>query len=399
MLELNVRQTLILAILVLFLGRVLNQKINFLRVYNIPEPVSGGIIASMLTAIIYFAADTELVFDLGARDTLLIAFFTCIGLSSRISTLIEGGASLLVLLVLAVAYLFLQNFTGLAAVAPTALPVEVGLIGGSVSLSGGHGTAIAWAQVFVDEYGIDNALEIGIACATFGLVLGGLVGGPIAKFLITRNKLESVEAELPSVGIPYDDAHVRIDLDNMLNALLVISVAVGLGLQINELLTWAGLRIPHFVTSLFAGIVLTNTIPFLFGKMRWPTGTPTLALISDLSLSLFLAMSLMGLQLWTLLGLGGPLLLLLVAQVVVVSFFVVIVVFNAMGRNYDAAVMSAGYVGLALGATPTAIVNMTAVTKSFGSSPRAFIIVPLVGAFFIDIANALIIQFMLDRLS
>ncbi|NIW24814.1 MAG: sodium/glutamate symporter [Gammaproteobacteria bacterium] len=399
MLELNVRQTLILAILVLFLGRFLTHRINFLRIYNIPEPVSGGIIASLLTAIIYFSADTELVFNLGARDTLLIVFFTCIGLSSRISTLIEGGASLLILLVLAVAYLFLQNFTGLAAVAPTALPTEVGLIGGSVSLSGGHGTAIAWAQIFVDDYGIGNALEIGIACATFGLVLGGLMGGPIANFLITRNKLESVEAERPSVGIPYDDAHIRIDVDNMLNALFVIAIAVGLGLQINELLTWAGLRLPQFVTSLFAGIVLTNTIPFLFGRMRWPTGTPTLALISDLSLSLFLAMSLMSLQLWTLLGLGGPLLLLLVAQVMVVTLFVVVVVFNAMGRSYDAAVMSAGYVGLALGATPTAIANMTAVTKSFGSSSRAFIVVPLVGAFFIDIANALIIQFMLDRLS
>jgi ESS family glutamate:Na+ symporter len=175
----------------------------------------------------------------------------------------------------------------------------------------------------------------------------------------------------------------------------VIAVAIGLGLQLNSLLLLTGLQLPAFVTSLFAGIVLTNTIPFLFPRLRWPTGTPTLALFSDLSLSLFLAMSLMGLQLWTLLGLGGPLLMLLAAQVIVVVVFVIFVVFNAMGRTYDAAVISAGYVGLALGATPTAIANMTAVTKSFGPSALAFIVVPLVGAFFIDIANALIIQNLL----
>jgi ESS family glutamate:Na+ symporter len=214
--------------------------------------------------------------------------------------------------------------------------------------------------------------------------------------LITRYDLKSTDEEASSVGLPYDEGHSRIGVDNVLNALFVVSIAMGLGLQLNSLLLLTGLQLPAFVTSLFAGIVLTNTIPFLFPKLRWPTGTPTLALFSDLSLSLFLAMSLMGLQLWTLLGLGGPLLLLLAAQVIVVVLFVIFVVFNAMGRSYDAAVMSAGYVGLALGATPTAIANMTAVTKSFGASARAFIVVPLVGAFFIDLANVLIIQNVLD---
>ena len=392
MLELNVRQTIILAILVLYLGRYLNQKIGFLREYNIPEPVSGGILASLVSAAVYFGVGTELVFDLGFRDTLLIVFFTTIGLSSRIETLLQGGVSLVILLLLAVAYLFLQNLTGIVAISLTELPAAVGVIGGSVSLSGGHGTAIAWAPTFVQQYGINNAMEIGLACATFGLILGGLVGGPIAKFLITRYRLSSTDELSPSVGIPYNEEHVQIDLDNVLNTLLVIAIAIGLGLQLNELLSLTGVRLPQFVTCLFAGILMTNIVPLLWPRIRWPTGTPTLALFSDLSLSLFLAMSLMGLQLWTLLGLGGPLLLLLVAQVIVVVVFVVFVVFNAMGRTYDAAVISAGYVGLALGATPTAIANMTAVTKTFGASARAFIVVPLVGAFFIDIANALIIQ-------
>lgn len=400
MLELDGRQTLIIAILVLFLGKFLNKRVKFLREYNISEPVTGGVVASIVFGALYFLADTEFVFSLNDRDQLLIIFFTTIGLSSRFSTLIEGGKSLGILLICAVAYLFLQNFTGISVISATGLDKVVGLIGGSVSLSGGHGTAIAWAPAFIDEYGISNAMEIGIACATFGLVLGGLIGGPIAKFLINRNNLQptSKEEEL-SVGIKHKEEDVKIDYFNVLNAMLVICIAIGLGIILNKLATTFGARLPMFVTCLFAGIVLTNTVPYIFKKISWPTGTPSLALISELSLGLFLAMSLMSLQLWTLIDLAGPILILLVCQVVVITVFVLFVVYNLMGRDYDAAVMSAGYAGLALGATPTAIANMEAVTKKYGASPRAFIVVPLVGAFFIDIANAIIINFLLGKIA
>ncbi len=396
MLELDGRQTLIIAILVLFLGKFLNKRVKFLREYNISEPVTGGVVASIVFGALYFFADTEFVFSLNQRDQLLIIFFTTIGLSSRFSTLIEGGKSLVILLICAIAYLFLQNLTGISVTSATGLDKVVGLIGGSVSLSGGHGTTIAWAPVFIDEYGISNAMEIGIACATFGLVLGGLIGGPIAKFLINRNNLQptSKEEDL-SVGIKHEEENVNINYFNVLNTMLVICIAIGLGIILNKLVTSFGAKLPMFVTCLFAGIVLTNTLPYIFKKMSWPTGTPSLALISELSLGLFLGMSLMSLQLWTLIDLAGPILILLVCQVVVITVFVLFIVFNLMGRDYDAAVMSAGYAGLALGATPTAIANMEAVTKKFGASPRAFIVVPLVGAFFIDIANAIIIKFLL----
>ena len=396
MLELDGRQTLIIAILVLFLGKFLNKRVEFLREYNISEPVTGGVVASIVFGALYFFVDTEFVFSLNQRDQLLIIFFTTIGLSSRFSTLIEGGKSLVILLICAVAYLFLQNLIGISVISATGLDKVVGLIGGSVSLSGGHGTTIAWAPVFIDEYGISNAMEIGIACATFGLVLGGLIGGPIAKFLINRNNLQptSKEEDL-SVGIKHEEEDVNINYFNVLNTMLVICIAIGLGIILNKLVTSFGAKLPMFVTCLFAGIVLTNTLPYIFKKMSWPTGTPSLALISELSLGLFLGMSLMSLQLWTLIDLAGPILILLVCQVVVITVFVLFIVFNLMGRDYDAAVMSAGYAGLALGATPTAIANMEAVTKKFGASPRAFIVVPLVGAFFIDIANAIIIKFLL----
>lgn len=399
MLELDSRQTLIIAILVLFLGKKLNEKINFLREYNIPEPVTGGVIASLVFSIIYFAGKTEFVFDLTDRDTLLLIFFTTIGLSARLKTLLEGGKSLLLLLVCAVFYLFLQNFTGLFVTKITGLSPYIGILGGSVSLSGGHGTAIAWSDNFINQYGISNASEIGIACATFGLVLGGLIGGPIAKFLINRHKLKPTSLEEPSVGIKHDKIRLSVDYFGVLNAFLVIAIAMGVGIELDILTEYLGIKLPAFVTCLFAGILLTNTVPFIFKNITWPTNKPSMALISDLSLGLFLAMSLMSLQLWTLIDLAGPIIILLFFQVLVIVLFVILIVFRLMGKDYDAAVMSSGYAGLGLGATPTAIANMTAVTKKFGASPKAFIVVPLVGAFFVDISNAFIIKFLLGLIS
>ena len=392
---LGTRQTLIIAILVLFTGKFLNQKIGFLRRYNIPEPVTGGLLASILFGLLYFLADVSVTFDLTQRDTFLVVFFTCIGLSSRLGTLLKGGRALLVLLALAVVMLFFQNFTGIAVASLSHLDLATGYLGGSVSLSGGHGTAIAWAPIFAEEYGIDNAMEMGIACATFGLVLGGIIGGPIARFLLNKYQLKSSSDEYITVGVPQEHKEEKIDIDSVLNAILILSIAIGLGLHLNFWIEKLGLKLPTFVTCLFAGILMTNTIPHLFKGMSWPTGTPILALISDLTLGLFLSMSLMSLQLWTILDLAGMMVLLLIAQVAMITLFVVFVVFPAMGRSYDAAVISAGYAGLALGATPTAIANMTAVTERYGASPQAFLVVPLVGAFFIDLANAFVINVLL----
>lgn len=395
--EVDSRQTIIIAILVLFLGRYLNNKISFFQHYNIPEPVVGGVIASLVFSSIYFLFDTSLDFSLGQRDALLVVFFTCVGLSAKFSTLLQGGKTLVILLVLAVLFLFLQNLTGISIAMLTGLTVETGILGGSVSLSGGHGTTIAWSPIFVEEYGISNAVEIGIACATFGLVLGGVAGGPIFNYLIKKYDLSSTSDENISVGISQPEQET-ITVNSAYNVLLVVCIAIGIGLSLHQVIAHLGIKLPVFVPCLFGGILLTNTIPLIWKKINWPTGKPTLALLSDFSLGLFLAMSLMSLQLWTLIELAVPILLLLLAQVIIISAFAVFVVFRALGKTYDAAVISAGYVGLGLGATPTAVANMTAVTKQYGASPQAFIVVPLIGAFFIDITNAVIIQSMLNWL-
>lgn len=391
------RETIILAILVLFFGRFINKRINLLTYYNIPEPVTGGIIASIIFSSFYFLFETSISFSLDQRDSLLVVFFTCVGLSSRLSTLFQGGKTLVILLFIAITYLFIQNFTGVGVALATGLDPQTGVLGGSVSLSGGHGTAIAWAPTFVSDYAISNAVEIGIACATFGLVLGGIVGGPIANYLITKYNLKSNSNEKISVGFSVEKEE-KITVDSAYLVILVICITIGLGLEFHKFTQSLGLKLPVFVSCLFAGIFLTNTISYLWKDLPWPTNTPSLALVSDYSLGLFLSMSLMSLQLWTLVDLALPIILLLLAQVIVISIFTIFVVFRILGKTYDAAIISSGYVGLALGATPTAIANMTAVAKKYGASPQAFIVIPLIGAFFIDIANALIIQSLLQWL-
>ncbi len=393
-LVLDGRQTIVVAILVLYFGKLLTGKIKFLRNFNIPEPVTGGLIASVVFGLVYALFDLQFEFALGVRDELLIAFFTTIGLSSRFEMLLKGGAQLGILLVLAVLYLGIQNGTGVLVATLAGFEQLVGVIGGSVSLSGGHGTAIAWTPIFRDEYAIELAGEIGIACATFGLILGGLLGGPLARFLVQRHKLEPESDAIQTVGVEHEREMIPIEYQSMLRAIFVIFVAIGLGINIDLGLSQLGVQLPTFVSCLFAGILVTNLGPLLFPRLKMPKPeqSHSLSLVSDISLGLFLAISLMSLQLWTLADLGFAILLMLIAQIVVVLLWASVVVFRAMGANYDAAVMSAGYVGLALGATPTAIANMTAVTKLYGPSPRAFIIVPLIGAFFIDLANAIVIQ-------
>jgi ESS family glutamate:Na+ symporter len=392
--ELDARQTLIVSILVLYLGRYLNDKLRVLREYNIPEPVSGGLVASLLVWLVYWLLELEFSFDLANRDMLLVVFFTTVGLSAKVEVLRQGGKALITLLFLATGYLLIQNLAGMGVAVVTGQAPLLGLLTGSVSLSGGHGTAIAWAPVFASDHGLTYAFEIGLACATFGLIFGGIAGGPIARYLIWRHKLVPESEEELTIGFRYKE-HEIINVDGILKVLLIIALAIGLGLNLNQLCVGWGLILPDFVACLFAGIILTNTIPRIMPGYEWPTGSRSLALVSDLSLGLFLSMSLMSLQLWMLTELAGPLVVLLLVQVVLIVAYVVFIVFRALGGTYESAVMCSGYAGMALGATPTAIANMTAVTKALGPAPRAFVVVPLVGAFFIDMSNAMVISVLL----
>ncbi len=388
---------LTLGIIVLFAGIKVTDRIEFLQKYNIPEPVTGGIVASLLGLLAYLAFGLEIEFSLYVRDILLIYFFTAIGINARISQLLAGGKPLVILLILTLVYLALQDSVGYLAATAIGQPSGVGILVGSASLAGGHGTAIAWAPTIGEQQNVTNALEIGVAAATIGLVIASLLGGPIARFLLRKNDLHAENHEDLLVGIErskQDEA--AITHLNLMGAILVIHIAMIVGYIFNEFVAQLGLKLPLFVACMTIAIVMTNTIPFLAKGVSWPAGSRGLAVISDFSLGLFIAMSLMSMQLWEVAGLAGPLFVILGAQVVVAVAYILFVVFPAMGRGYLAAVLSAGFTGISLGATPTALANMSAVTKSHGPAPTAFIIVPLVGAFFVDVANAFLIQFFLS---
>jgi len=390
--------TVTLGIIVLFVGKRMNERIAFLREFSIPEPVTGGLLFSILFGIVYAASGVAVEFSLGARDILLVYFFTTIGINASLKDLLSGGKPLVVLLVITISYMIVQNLTGISVAALFDLPAPAGLLGGTVSLIGGHGTAIAWAPRIAEEYGVANAMEIGIACATLGLILASLMGGPIAKSLINRHNLTPDKVEMQDVGMPHEESDTGIGSLDFLDAILAIHISVILGLLLNEGVKQLGLQLPLFVTCLFAGILLTNLIPDNFPRFtgtKWPTRTPAIAVIADIALGTFLAMSLMSMQLWTLIDLAGPIFTILAAQFVIAVAVNIFVVFRVMGRNYDAAVVCSGFGGISLGSTPTAMANMSAVTKRYGASNLAFIIVPLVCAFFIDLVNALLIPFFL----
>jgi len=390
--------TVTLGFIVLFVGKRWNDRIGLLREFGIPEPVTGGILFSVLFAIVYATTGVGVEFDLAARDVLLVYFFTTIGINASFKDLLAGGKPLVVLLVVTIAYMIVQNLTGISVAALFDLPVAAGLLGGTVSLVGGHGTAIAWAPRIAADFGVSNAMEIGLACATFGLILASLMGGPIARFLITRHNLAPDETEAEDVGLSAEERETGVASMDFLDAILAIHICVIFGLILNEGLDKLGLQLPMFVPCLFAGILITNLIPESFPRIsgrHWPARTPAIAMIADISLGTFLAMSLMSLQLWTLVGLAGPIITILAAQFAIAVAINIFIVFRVMGRNFDAAVICSGFGGISLGSTPTAMANMSAVTQRYGASHLAFIIVPLVCAFFIDLANAMLIPFFL----
>ena len=387
-----------MGIVVLFIGRRLNQVIGFLKEFSIPEPVSGGILASLLFAALYATTSIEVQFDLFARDVLLVYFFTTIGINSSLKDLFKGGKPLVILLAITIFFMIMQNIVGISVASMFGLEPVFGLLSGSISLIGGHGTAIAWAPKVAEEFGLESAMEIGIASATFGLILASLMGGPIAKFLIKRHNLKPADGQSGSIDSNAKKQQQALTSFQFLDAVLAIHICVIVGALLNELISQTGLQLPLFVSCLFAGIVITNVMPDSYPRIsgaKWPTRSPAIDLIAEISLGTFLAMSLMSMQLWTLIDLAGPIFAILAMQLLLAVIINIFIVFPSMGKTYDAAVVCAGFGGISLGSTPTAMANMSAVSQKYGHSAQAFIIVPLVCAFFIDLANALIIPYFM----
>jgi len=394
MIQLDTYGTLVAATLVLLLGRKCVQSVKFLKKYTIPEPVAGGLLVALLLLIANQMFGLEIGFDMSLKEPLMLAFFATIGLNANLSSLRAGGKSLFLLVFVVIGLLLMQNAIGIGMAKMLGLDPLMGLLAGSITLSGGHGTGAAWSKLFIERYGFENATEVAMACATFGLVLGGIIGGPVARYLVSHSSTPN--------GTPEDavdpSAFEKPTIGRMITPLVMvetialIAICLMAGTYFASLLQGSAFEIPTFVCVLFVGVILSNVMAWL-GFYR--VFDRAVSVLGNVSLSLFLAMALMSLKLWEMASLALPMMAILIVQTIAMALYAIFVTYRIMGKNYDAAVLAAGHCGFGLGATPTAIANMQAITNQFGPSHLAFLVVPMVGAFFIDIANAIVIKLYL----
>ena len=391
--RLDVYQTLVAASLVLVAGRVLVARVGPLRTFGIPEPVAGGVLAATLLLVLRAATGIGIAFDASLQGPFMLAFFATIGLGADLKSLAAGGRTLVRFFAVVFAYLIAQNLLGVGMARLLGLDPRVGLLAGSISLSGGHGTAAAWGAVFSGDGGVASAVEIGVASATFGLVLGGITGGPVAGWLLRHRRpapgADVGDAEVPPVGFEQPGAVRLITAPALVETIALISICLWLGQVAAGWLAGSPFELPVFVPVLLSGVALRNLLSWLTGYEPFDRAV---SVVGNASLALFLAMALMTMRLWEISSLALPVLAILAAQTALMVVWVVNVTYRVMGSNYDAVVLGAGQCGFGLGGTPTAIANMQAITARHGPSRTAFLVVPLVGAFFLDVANAAAIK-------
>ncbi len=398
-LKLDMIQTLALAAVVLFAGYAIRRRVAVLDRYNIPAPVVGGFLFAGAALGLRLAGWVVFEFDTVLQPPLMIAFFTTIGLGANLKLLKVGGPQVLLFWGLATAIVVLQNGVGVLLTKALGVHPFLGLIAGSITMTGGHGTGAAFGKLLEDQYAFAGGLTLAMAAATFGLVSGGLIGGPVSTALIKRwnpkHQTESFPARGSAAVKEYESLDREIDKEpagaaptafRLLKVITIILVAMWIGSLLSG---WMGsyFTLPAYIGAMIVAAVICNGAELAKFKIEQ-------RVVDDLgtvSLSLFLSMALMSLKLWELLDLAIPLLVILFFQVAMMAAFAYFVVFRAMGRDYDAAVLAGGHCGFGLGATPNAVANMEAITERFGPAPRAFLVLPMVGAFFIDFTNALII--------
>ena len=399
--------TLIVATIVLLVGRLLVHKINFLRNFNIPEPVAGGLLAAVFIYLLYTATGISLEFNNSLQDAFMLFFFSSIGLSADFSRLKAGGRGLIIFLGVVALFIVVQNSVGVGLASTLGQNPIMGLITGSITLTGGHGTAGAWGKILETDYGIKGATDLGMASATFGLVLGGLIGGPIARKLVNNigkkpiTEKQSTDTVADNVVEVFENAIKQrlITSKSAIETMALFAACLSFSaIMVSPTVTAffpERFTIPQFVWALFFGVLLRNVLTRGFSVNMFDRA---IDVFGNASLSLFLGIALLNLKLWQLLDLALPMLIILAVQTFVMCSYAYFVTFRLMGSNYDAAVLSAGHCGFGMGATPTAVANMQSVTERFGPSHKAFLIVPMVGAFFIDFINAFILTTFISLL-
>jgi ESS family glutamate:Na+ symporter len=398
--KLDMVQTLALAAVILFIGYGVRRRVGVLARYNIPAPVIGGFLFAVLALTLRLQGVLAFEFDTTLQTPLMIAFFTTIGLGASLALLKVGGPQVVLFWVLASALAAIQDGVGVLLAKGLGVHPFLGLIAGSITMTGGHGTGAAFGKLMEEQYAFSGAVTLAMAAATFGLVSGGLIGGPVATALISRNRLKTpgrgtgakgAAPEVEAMGleseIDTEPAGEAPTAYTLLKSITVILVAMWAGSLLSR---WLGqyVTLPAYIWAMIIAALIRNGDEIAH---RLRLDQRVVDDLGTIALSLFLAMALMSLKLWELLDLAIPMLVILTVQVSMMAAFAYFVTFRVMGRDYDAAVMAGGHCGFGLGATPNAVANMEAIVERFGHAPRAFLVVPMVGAFFIDFTNALII--------
>ena len=392
--QLDMYQTLAVAVLVLLLGNYLKKKIYFLQKFCIPAPVIGGLIFAIMTCICYVTGIAEFSFDDTLREVCMVFFFTSVGFQANLKVLKSGGKSLIVFLGLVIVLIILQNLTAVGLAKLLNLNPLIGMCTGSIPMVGGHGTAGAFGPV-LEDLNIKGATTICTAAATFGLIFGSLIGGPLGKRLIEKHSLLNTTANEDDSLLVEDEKKHERHTNMYADAVFQLILAIGVGTIFTMLLTKTGLTFPIYIGAMLAAALMRNICEY--------TGIATIHMgeINDLggiSLSLFLGMAMITLRLWELASLALPLVILLAAQVLLIIIFTYVIEFNIMGRDYDAAILVSGTCGFGTGATPNAMANMQAVTEKYLPSVKAFLLVPIVGSMFADFLNSLVITFFINLL-
>lgn len=390
--QIDMYQTLALSVVVLMLGQFLKQKINFLEKFCIPSPVVGGLIFSVLTCILYSTGVVGFTFDDTLREVCMVFFFTSVGFQANLKVLKSGGKALAIFLGLVIALIFMQNLLAVGVSHLIGLDSLVGLCTGSIPMVGGHGTAGAFGPV-LEDFNVQGATTICTAAATFGLVAGSLIGGPIGKRLIEKKHLlDTIVTEDDSLLIEEEKKHERHS--NMYAAAVFqLILAVGLGTIISELLTKTGLTFPIYIGAMIVAAIVRNVGEYS-GKFDIYMGE--INNLGGICLSLFLGIAMITLKLWQLAELALPLMILLGAQLLLIFLYTYFVVFRVMGKDYDAAVLAAGTCGFGMGATPNAMANMQVLCDRYAPSVKAYLLVPLIGSLFADFINSLVITLFIN---
>ena len=390
-LELNMYQAAALGALVYCLGRLMVNKLSFLNRYCIPAPVAGGIVFALLHLVLYATGVLELTFDSTLQDVFMTIFFCSVGFTACFRLLKKGGLQVFIFLAVAIVMVIIQDIAGSGLAAAFGLDPLLGLCMGSIPLVGGHGTSGSFGPMLENDWAVVGATTVALASATYGLVSGSMMGGPIARARVEKRHLKPTAAE---EGNAASEVASPIDGQKFTNAMMFLLIAIGLGTFVFMFFKSIGLTFPTYIGAMLVAAAIRN----IWDVQNKELPMEEIDSLGGLSLNVFLAMAMMSLKLWQLADLALPMIVILLIQTVIMFLYANFVVFNIMGRDYEAAAMTAAFCGFGMGATPNAMANMRALTERYGPAPRAFFIVPLVGSLFIDFFNSTILTIFINIL-